>query len=167
MRHLGLALLCLAVAACGSSSAGSSPLAQTSFVLPDDATPNAGRPIGPFCCSGRTLEVAADDGTVAGYAYFFDWEGQAYQVSDQVTAFPNLHVLLSGREDPSNPASPQVTSSVLVPAGAQWIGKDFEATVGGLRYRIRVTEAEVVQFGDVLYFVGEPLAVALEVDVIR
>ncbi len=167
MRQLGLALLCLAVAGCGSSAAGSSPLAQTSFVLPDDATPNEGRPIGPFCCSGRTLAVTTDDGTDAGYAYFFDWEGQAHQVSDQVSAFPNLNVLLSGREDPTDPGSRMVTSSVLVPAGTQWIGKDFEATVGGLRYRVRVTEAEVVQLGEIVYFLGEPLSVALDVDVIR
>jgi len=167
MVRIGLVILCLAVAACGSSSAGSSPLAQTRFVLPDDATPNEGRPIGPFCCSGRTLTVTTDDGTVAGYAYFFDWEGQARQVSDEVSAFPNLHVLLSGREDPTDPGSAQVTSSVLVPAGTRWIGKDFETTVGGLRYRIRVTEAEVVQLADILYFLGEPLSVALEVDVIR
>ena len=53
-------------------------LERTTFSLPADATANGGRTIGPFCCRGRTVTLRTAAGEVVGYAYWFQWQGQAY-----------------------------------------------------------------------------------------
>lgn len=134
-------------------------LARTSFALPGDATPNNGGTIGPFCCRGRTVTVTAADGSVAGYAYWFQWTGQAY---DEVRSgvgtdsfYPNIRVLVAEVGGSS--------TSIDFGAGELAAGVSRSVVTGRLTFVVTIGSAEQRSYAGGTYVWGSSLSATLGV----
>jgi len=134
-------------------------LAQGVFNLPADATPNNGSTIGPFCCRARTAIITATGGAVAGYAYWFQWSGNAYDEFrpgvGQDSFYPVIRVLVADAEGPQ--------SSIDIAAGEIAPGVSRSIEVGRLSFVVTFTSAELRTFGGATYVWGSSLAATLNV----
>jgi hypothetical protein len=139
-------------------SAASSGLAQASFTLPGDATPNGGSTIGPFCCQGRTITLRTPSGDIAGYAYWYKWVGTAYYLprpdGGTADAIPNIQVLLA---DASGN-----TGEIVITVAEAVAGTVRTVDVGRLRFTVRVTSAEATSYQGADYVWESSLAATME-----
>jgi hypothetical protein len=76
-------------------------IGKTRFQLPEDAKPNNNGDIGPFCCTGHTLEVPSKSYGNVAYAHFFFWETQAYIIGD-TSYVRDATINVAGMVDPKN-----------------------------------------------------------------
>ena len=134
-------------------------LAKSSFALPADATPNNGGTIGPFCCRGRTVTITATDGSVVGYAYWFQWSGQAY---DEFRAgigtdsfYPSIRVLVA--------ESGGSSTSIDFAAGELAAGVSRSIATGRLTFVVTIGSAEQRTFAGGTYVWGSSLTATLAV----
>ena len=72
--------------------------ANWSFVFPGGGQRNNNATIGDFCCTGETMTLLNQNNKPLGYAYFFSWDGQAYNLPPSSIA-PNFRIFLSGTTD--------------------------------------------------------------------
>ena len=161
-------------AACGGSAtplgppsttpdAGDALLPRTSFLLPDDGTPNDNGPIGPFCCSGTTLVVRDRANQPVGYVYFFGWHGQAYNTSSTSSAAPDLSLLVSGVAADADAASPEVTGEIDFDGSEMKPGAARTTKVGRLLYTATLEKVTTQQISGQTYFDMGSLTVRIDV----
>jgi hypothetical protein len=125
-------------------------LRQTSFHFPGDGTPNQNQQIGPFCCTGETATLRADDEKIVGYIYFYSWQGQAVNKGDHSFA-PDVEILVSGVGDLSKEDSEQVKSSIPFKASELSPGATGTTTAGVLSFKATVQNATRETIGGVTY----------------
>lgn len=134
-------------------------LLKESFALPADATANSGATIGPFCCRGRTVTVRSSGGDLFGYAYWFQWAGQAYDAprpgGGYDSIYPDIRVLIN---DPTEGGgSIDFSASELAP------GLSRTKAVGRLEFTVTFTSAERMTYNGGTYVWGSTLAATLTV----
>ncbi len=139
---------------------GALVLQRTTFVLPSDAEGNGGRTIGPFCCRGRTVTLKTTAGEVVGYAYWFQWQGQAYDVPrgggfDGI--YPDIRVLVN---DVSSG-----TVTIALAASEMSPGVTRSVTTDRFRFTVTLTGAEQTTFQGATYVWESSLAATLAVEV--
>jgi hypothetical protein len=165
---LPIAVLLLLLAGClGSGEAvfETSPLERASFVLPADGTPNDNGSIGPFCCTGVTAVVESNAGAAVGYAYFYSWKGQAYQVTPTTSVAPDASILIAGLADIEDPRSPLVKGEIDFTAAEMEVGASKSATIGQLHFTATIEAVTVTEHYGPPYFDMDSLAVRIDVGV--
>lgn len=134
-------------------------LSQSSFSLPGEATPNNGGTIGPFCCRGRTVTVTTPDGAVVGYAYWFQWSGQAYDEFRSGIGtdsfYPNIRVLVAEVGGSS--------TSIDFAAAELSAGASRSIATGRLTFVVTIGSAEQRSYGGGTYVWGSSLTATLGV----
>lgn len=108
-------------------------LKRTTFRLPDDGKRMNNAQVGPFCCTGQIVVVQSEGGDILGYIYFFDWEGQAYNVEGG-SIVPDFAVLVSGLADLDAPDSEQIKNQIAFYAKRLKPQSDW-IQAGALEYR--------------------------------
>lgn len=111
--------------------------ANWSFVFPGGGQRNNNATIGDFCCTGETMTLLNQNNKPLGYAYFFSWDGQAYNLPPSSIA-PNFRIFLSGTTD-LKATNPRAQSSVFFSADECSIGKTKRVRVGNLDYTVKIT----------------------------
>lgn len=174
MRYLTWILVGLAVlifgcegeelAACPGPDGQDPSLVQSTFLLPFDATPNNNGFIGPFCCTGDTATITSVEGHAVGYAYFFDWKGQAYNGADSAYA-PDVQILVAGLEDVHAPDSPLVLSAIELDASEMDICGERSVKAGQLRFTMTIINVTIVPGDNADYFDMGSLEARLDVSV--
>ncbi len=139
-------------------------LQPSSFHLPEEGTPNNNGTIGPFCCTGVTAIVQTTEGYAAGYAYFFDWEGQAF-TSGETSFAPDVKILLAGLTDAHDPQSSLVTGEVVWDAGEMKFVPTKSARVGQLEFTVTI-ERVTFSSPDEEFFDMTTFAVRVDVAVV-
>lgn len=140
-------------------------LSRSTYYLPGDGVKNNNTQIGPFCCTGETVTVTSTKGENLGYVYFYDWQGQAYNVDDG-SIYPNINILVSGASDLAKPDSTQQKGSVYFRPDRVRSGQTIRSTqVGRLCYRAKVTQANFMPYGGQQYFKSGSVAVRVDVSV--
>lgn len=136
-----------------------------SFELPSEGTPNDNRSIGPFCCTGVTAVVVSDDGRELGYAYFFGWDGQAYQTEESAFA-PDFAILLAAAIDLEDDTPPieLEQGEIAFTAGELVSGLSRSAQVGALYFTATIEHADVEAWSSGPMFNMGSLTVRLDVD---
>ena len=112
-------------------------LARTSFSLPGDAAANNGGSIGPFCCRGRTVTIVDTSGSIVGYAYWFQWAGQAYDTTHNGafdSMYPDIRVLVD--DVAGGQSSIDFSAGELVP------GATRTRAVGRLEFTVTISSAQ-------------------------
>lgn len=138
---------------------GGLALQQASFALPGDATANNGGTIGPFCCRGSTVTVRAASGDVLGHAYWFKWQGQAYDLPRDgryIGIFPDIQFLVS--DAAGGDAAISLSASEIAP------GVSRTVQAGRLAFTLRFTAAEQTTYNGATYVVEGSLAATLQVE---
>jgi hypothetical protein len=133
-------------------------LAQAAFQLPAQATANNGGTIGPYCCRGRTVTIHSSGGDILGYAYWFQWAGQAFDAphgGGTDSLYPDIRVLVTTTG--SSGTSIDFAASELAP------GLSRSRTVGNLAFTVTVTSAERTTYSGGTYVWGSSLAATLTV----
>lgn len=134
-------------------------LERTTFALPADATANGGRTIGPFCCRGRTVTLRTAAGEIVGYAYWFQWQGQAYDAPRGAGfdgIYPDIRVLVN--DAASGTATIALAASEMSPGVSRTI------TTERLRFTVTFTGAEQTNFQGATYVWESSLAATLTVE---
>ena len=142
-----------------TSSVGGLALQQASFALPGDATANNGGTIGPFCCRGSTVTVRSVSGDVLGYAYWFKWQGQAYDLPRDgryIGIFPDIQFLVNDASGADAVIS--LSASEITPGASRTV------QAGRLSFTLRFTAAEQTTYNGVIYVVEGSLAATLQVE---
>lgn len=135
-----------------------------SFDLPGDGTPNENGYVGPFCCTGETAVVKADDGSEIGYAYFYSWEGPGYFTGPDSSAIPNVTVLIAAVTDKTTVPVTIEQGEIAFQAAELIAGTSRSAQVGDLVFNVIVTHAEILEWsGETMVDMGS-LAVRVDVD---
>ncbi|MDI1446784.1 hypothetical protein [Polyangium sp. 6x1] len=111
-------------------------LVQSTFLLPDEGTPNNNEAIGPFCCTGVTATIEAIEGHPVGYAYFFGWTGQAYNGGDGDSYAPGVEILIAGLEDVHDPQSALVESVIAIDGSEMDRCTERSVKAGQLRFTV-------------------------------
>ncbi|MGE0572285.1 MAG: hypothetical protein AB7H85_08485 [Dehalococcoidia bacterium] len=138
---------------------GALALQQASFALPGDATANNGGTIGPFCCRGSTVTVRSASGDVLGYAYWFKWQGQAYDLPRDgryIGIFPDIQFLVN--DTAGADAVISLSASEITPGASRTV------QAGRLSFTLRFTAAEQTTYNGVIYVVEGSLAATLQVE---
>lgn len=138
-------------------------LEKSTFHLPSDGTPNDNGYIGPFCCTGVSAVIQTKEGYPAGYAYFFGWEGQAFNSGDTSYA-PGVEILIAGLTDPHDPKSALVESKIHWSAADMKIGAFASAKAGGVQFTATIEDVDLHTQSSNTYFDMSTLAVKLDVD---
>jgi hypothetical protein len=115
-------------------------LVQSTFLLPDEATPNNNGAIGPFCCTGVTATIESIDGHPVGYAYFFSWKGQAYTGAQNHSYAPDVQVMVAGLEDVKDPKSALVQSAIALDASEMDNCAERSVKAGQLRFKLTLLD---------------------------
>jgi PKD repeat protein len=110
--------------------------ATWSFIFPGGGQDNNNRTIGDFCCTGETFTVFNQNNVPLGYAYYFNWRGQAYNLSNSSIA-PNFEVLVSGTNDLKG-VNARTTASVFFDQDDCVVGKIKRVRVGNLEYTVKI-----------------------------
>lgn len=138
-------------------------LQKSSFHLPSDGTPNNNGYIGPFCCTGVSAVVETTAGYPAGYAYFFAWQGQAFN-GDDTSYAPDAKILIAGLADPHDPKSALVQSEIPWSATDMKIGAVKSAKAGGVEFTVTIEDVDLSSQPSGTYFDMQTLAVKIDVD---
>lgn len=99
---------------------------------------NNNQTIGDFCCTGQTHTVLTSNNTPIGYAYFFTWQGQAYNINNTSIA-PNFEILISGATDLEG-VTTRATTGIFFADFDCVIGRTKTVRVGNLEYRAEILE---------------------------
>lgn len=140
-------------------SNGSVILQQAKFALPGDATANNGGTIGPFCCRGSTVTIRSAAGDTLGYAYWYKWQGQAYDLPRDgryVGIFPDILFLVN------DAAGADAVISLSASEIAPGVSRTVQA--GRLTFTLRFTGAEQITYNGVTYVVEGSLKATLQVE---
>ncbi|MFO0591357.1 MAG: hypothetical protein U0441_27665 [Polyangiaceae bacterium] len=139
--------------------------ARWSFEMPEDGTPNNNGFVGPFCCTGKTAVVKADDGAELGYAYFYDWKGQAYLTGEDSSMAPDVTIHVAGLTDIVTPSKTLEKADISFTADELVAGTSRAAQAGALVFTVTVEHAELSTGpGDLTYFDMGSLTVRIDVD---
>ncbi|HEX5746156.1 MAG TPA: hypothetical protein VFZ09_07925 [Archangium sp.] len=162
-----MALAVVAVLGAGCGGGGLTLEEQTrlvgSYRLPQDGVPNNNAPVGPFCCTGKTLIVQAPDGEgVLGHAYFFGWEGQAYNFEGGSGA-PDLILRVSGRSTLDSGHVEEEKGQISFTAAELKAGVSRRTRVGPLEYIVTVDRVETLDYDGRPYFRMDSLEVSVDV----
>ncbi len=95
--------------------------------------------IGDFCCTGQTITVTNLGGKPLGYAYFYGWQGQAYNLPNGTSIAPNFEIYISGTSDLDGVA-PRQTSTIFFADFDNVIGRVKTVQVGKLQYTVKILE---------------------------
>lgn len=166
-RLCWMALAVVAVLGAGCGGGGLTPEEQErligSYRLPQDGVPNDNAPLGPFCCTGRTLLVREQPGEgVLGYVYFFGWEGQAYNFEEGSGA-PDVILLLSGRSALDAGNGEEEKGQVTFTAAEMKPGVSKRQRVGALEYIVSIDRVETFQYSGLSYLRMGSLEVSVDV----
>lgn len=161
-----LAILLMVGAGCGGG--GLTPEESErligSYRLPQDGVPNSNGSVGPFCCTGRTLVVAAEDAPDAlGYVHFFWWEGQAYNLSETQSIAPDVRLDLQSREHLEDQDGALASGSIAFDAAELEPGARKRQRVGGLEYIVTVDQVSTLEHEGRRYFDMGSLEVTVDV----
>jgi hypothetical protein len=140
-------------------------LQKESFRYPEDAQPNNNGIIGPFCCTGKTVVIKATDGSIVGYAYFYGWKGQAFNVGKHSSVAPDIYVLVSAISILDDPTSPSQQGSVPFLAKEMSQGVSRSVRAGALDFKVTILQATQVSFGGSPFFEMGSLSAQLDVSV--
>ena len=116
----------------------------------------------PFAARDARSTITNPYGRAVGYAYFFNWRGQAYNVDD-TSAFPDFHVMVSGSDDSAN----QAKSSLEFLAEDAHPGATRQTRAGRLYYRATIARAQFIDVGGKPHIDGNALAVSVQASLIR
>ncbi|MDC3962240.1 hypothetical protein [Polyangium jinanense] len=139
-------------------------LVQSTFLLPDEATPNNNDSIGPFCCTGVTATIESIDGHPVGYAYFFGWTGQAYNGAEGHSYAPGVQILIAGLEDVHDPHSALVESVIELDASEMDRCAERSVKAGQLRFTATILSV-TMKPNNPAYFDMQSLEARLDVSV--
>jgi hypothetical protein len=137
-------------------------LVHSSFALPSQGTPNHNTYVGPFCCTGVTAVVDTTSGFDAGYAYFYGWKGQAFEVGDKSYA-PDLQILIAGLADAHDPQSMLVKGEIDFAGSEMTVGAQRTSTAGQLSFTVTIEQVSIVTESDGPYFDMGTLTAGLDV----
>jgi hypothetical protein len=135
-------------------------LAQATYSLPTDATPNNGGKVGPFCCQGKTVTVRSTSGEVVGYAYWFQWAGQAYDAphdGSYDSMYPDIKVLINDPQ--AGTASIDLVATELGP------GVSRTASIGRLTFTVTFEAVSFTTYQGKTFFWERGLQATLTVRV--
>lgn len=163
------------LAGCGGVVVDSDPAGDTvtlgeskarwSFEMPADGTPNNNGYVGPFCCTGDTAVVKSDDGSEIGYAYFYDWKGQAYNTSADSSMAPDVLIHIAGVTDLNAAPATIEKSEIDFTADELVTGTSRSGQAGALLFTVIVEHAELTTGpSETTYFDMGSLAVRIDVD---
>ncbi|AKI99734.1 hypothetical protein ATI61_10969 [Archangium gephyra] len=162
-----MALAVVAVLGAGCGGGGLTPEEQERWVgsyrLPQDGVENNNAPVGPFCCSGKTLLVREPEGEgVLGYAHFYSWEGQAYNFEGGSGA-PDVLLRLSGRTQLDAGVGEEEMGHIAFTAAELKAGASKRQRVGALEYLVTVDRVETLDHDGRPYFRMDSLEVSVDV----
>ncbi len=95
--------------------------------------------IGDFCCTGQTITISNYAGKPLGYAYFFNWNGDAYNLPDGTSIAPNFEIGISGADNLEGTGT-RTTSKVFFPYYDNVIGATKTVKIGKLEYKVKILE---------------------------
>lgn len=95
--------------------------------------------IGDFCCTGQTITISNYAGKPLGYAYFFSWNGNAYNLPDGTSIAPNFEIGISGADNLEGNGT-RAISKVFFPAESNIIGATRTVKIGKLEYKVKILE---------------------------
>ena len=95
--------------------------------------------IGDFCCTGQTITISNYAGMPLGYAYFFNWNGDAYNLPDGTSIAPNFEIGISGADNLEGTGT-RTISKVFFPYYDNVIGATKTVKIGKLEYKVKILE---------------------------
>ena len=130
-------------------------LAQSTYALPGETSPNRSVPGSPFTGSQRTAVIRDTSGAAVAYVYWFRWNGQAFVDPVRGDMFPDIQVLVA------DAAGGQ--AAIGFTAAEASAGASKGAIAGRFSFTVTITSAPTTTFSGGLYVLGNDLRATVNV----